>query len=805
MTRSSDTGARAGCEIGAPMPPGRNEPCPCGSGRKFKHCCGREQPQATAAPARSAQGSYAWQLLQAGRAAQAEAECERLLARAPLHGQTLICLALARQAQGKDGLAALESASRALPDDAEVHYLLGQALEEEGLLARAAASLARATALRPGFADAHNDLGRVQLELGDTDAAVVSFRRALELRPRFAAALGNLANAERSRGALAAAIEGYRRVIALEPALAEAHRNLGSALIEAGEPEAGIDALRRALELQPGWPAAVTQLARVLTARDRAAEALPYYERLLARERRADTLNDYGTLLAGLGRLEAAADGFRAALELTPRDAAVHTNLGHVLHCLGDHRAAIEHSRRAIELDPRLPDAQLHLGNALLAINEMHAAEAAYRAGLEVAPQHAPLHTAHAMAERALGRSDDAAASVRKSLAIRCDAADTIALLGSLAIDRGRFEEAETLLNKALALSPGLPEALMGLTAVRKMTAADGAWREAAERTLGRRLPVAHAIGLHHALGKFCDDVGDFDAAFEYHRRGHELARRSRPPYDRAATSARVARTLAVFDRGALEALRPAGLASERPVFVFGMPRSGTTLAEQILASHPQVHGAGEELFWQLAADTELAAQPEQRTATIAALGRQYLASFAAVPNAARVIDKLPSNFKNLGLIHAALPAARFIHLERDPLDTCLSIYFQGFSAAHAYATDLTELAHYYREYRRLMAHWRATLPPDLLLEVRYESLVADPEHWSRRMLAHLGLSWDPRCLEFHRTDRPVLTASSWQVRQPIGTGAIGRWRHYERYLEPLREALGDDARVRDGQGTRPS
>jgi tetratricopeptide (TPR) repeat protein len=745
------------------------------------------------------QQSSAWQLLQAGRPAQAEAECERVLARVPQHGETLVCLALARHAQGKDGLPPLEAASDALPEDAQVHYLLGQALEERGLLRRAASSLTRATALRPGFADAHNDLGRVLLELGDIDAAIASCRRALELRPQFAAAIGNLANAERARGALAPAIAGYRQAIALEPGLVEAHRNLGSALIEAGETEPGIEALRRALELRPGYAEAVTQLARILIAQDRAAEAVPHYERLLADERRADTLNDLGTVLAGLGRYQAAADRFREALDLDPRAAAPHANLGHVLHCLGDHRAAIEHSRRAIELDPRLTEGHLHLGNALLAINETHAAEAAYRAGLAVAPQHAPLHTAHAMAERALGRVDDAAASVRQSLAIRPDAADTVTLLGSLAIDRGRFEEAETLLNKALALSPGLPEALIGLTATRRMTTADRAWRDAAESTLSRGLPVAHAIGLNHALGKYCDDVGDFDAAFEYHRRGHELARRSRPPYDRTATSARVTRTLAMFERASLAGLRPAGLASERPVFVFGMPRSGTTLAEQILASHPQVHGAGEVLFWQFAADAELTASPEERGATIAGLGREYLASFAALPaSAARVIDKLPSNFKNLGLIHAALPEARFIHLERHPLDTCLSIYFQGFSAAHAYATDLGDLAHYYREYRRQMAHWRATLPPHLLLEVRYESLVDDPEHWTRRMLAHLGLSFDPRCLQFQKTERSVLTASSWQVRQPIGKGSIGRWRHYARQLEPLRSALGDDASERE-------
>jgi tetratricopeptide (TPR) repeat protein len=712
-----------------------------------------------------------------------------------MQGQTLVCLGLARRAQGKDALAALESASRALPDDAQVHYLLGQALEEQGFLERAAVSLTRATVLSRGFADAHNDLGRVLLELGRTGEAIASCQRALQIRPQFAAALGNLANAERARGALEAAIQGYRRVIALEPGLAEAHRNLGSALIEAGEPEAGIEALRRALELRPDFAAAVTQLARALSALGRSAEALPYYERLLERERQADTLNDYGTLLAGLGRFEAAAQCYRDALVLAPRDARLYANLGHMLHCLGDHRGAIAHSQRAIELDPRLPEGHLHLGNALLAINDMHAAEAAYSAGLQVAPEHALLHTAHAMAERALGRLDDAAASTRRALAIRPDAADAVALLGSLAVDRGRFEEAETLLKKALTMSVDLPEALISLTGVRKMTAADAPWRDAAERALARGPPVAHAIGLHHAVGKYCDDVGDFDAAFEYHRRGHELARRSRPPYDRAATVARVTRTLGAFDRHALEALRPAGIASERPVFVFGMPRSGTTLAEQILASHPEVHGAGEVLFWQYGADTELAAPPEQRAAVIAALGRRYLALFEALPaTAARVIDKLPSNFKNLGLIHAALPGARFIHLDRHPLDTCLSIYFQGFTAAHAYATDLGDLGHYYREYRRLMAHWREILPPETLFEVQYESLVEDPEAWSRRMLEHVRLSWDPRCLDFHRTERPVLTASNWQVRQPISKASIGRWRRYERFLGPLREALGDDA-----------
>ena len=705
------------------MPPGRNQPCSCGSGRKYKHCCGKA------------------------------------------------------------------------PVDAQVHYLRGQALEEQGLLEQAAESFERATALNPELADAHNDLAEVLLRLGRTDAAIASCRRALALRPRFAAALGNLANAERARGALGAAIAGYRRVLVLEPGLAEAHRNLGSALLEAGDREAAIVSLQRAIELRPEFSKAVSQLAHALSAARRGLEAIPYYERLLRLRPADETLDEYAALLAGCGRYEASARCYRNLLERTPRAARLHTNLGHVLHCLGEFRAAIEHCRRAIELEPRLPEAHLHLGNSLLALNALFEADAAYSAGLEVAPEHAALHSAHAMAERALGRLADAETSTRRALALRPDAADTLALLGSLAIDHGRFDEAEDSLRKALAIDPELPEALTSLAMLRKMSAADAPWRDAAERALARGLPVAHAINLHHSLGKYYDDVGDRDAAFRHHRRGNELARASRPGYDRAETTQRVTRTLAAFDRNVFAALRSRGLGSERPVFVIGMPRSGTSLTEQILASHPEVHGAGELLYWIFAADAEREAGAENRAAKIAELGRAYLEGLATqTPGAARVIDKLPVNFRHIGLIHAALPGARFIHLERDPLDTCLSIYFQGFSAAHPYATDFGDLAHYYHEYRRLMAHWRGVLPPQTLLEVRYEDLVDDPEGWSRRMLEHIGLAWDPLCLQFHRTHRPVLTASNWQVRQPISKGSVGRWRRYERFLGPLREALGDDA-----------
>jgi hypothetical protein len=328
------------------------------------------------------------------------------------------------------------------------------------------------------------------------------------------------------------------------------------------------------------------------------------------------------------------------------------------------------------------------------------------------------------------------------------------------------------------------------------MTAADSDWREAAERALARGIPLAHAVNLHHALGKYHEDLGESEAAFAEHASGNALARRSNPPYDRAATTARIDAILAAYDGPTLNALAAAGagVSSDRPVFIVGMPRSGTTLAEQILASHPDVHGADELLFWNLAAEQAHTTPAGKRAETIARLATEYLAQLARHSSTtARVTDKLPGNFENVGLIHAALPMARFIHLERDPRDTCLSIFFQGFTAAHTYATDLDDLAHYYREYRRLMTHWRATLPAGTLLDVQYEGLVTDPDAWTRRMLGHVGLPWDARCLEFHRTERSVLTASGWQVRQPLHTSSVGRWQRYQRFLGPLIRALGDD------------
>jgi tetratricopeptide (TPR) repeat protein len=365
--------------------------------------------------------------------------------------------------------------------------------------------------------------------------------------------------------------------------------------------------------------------------------------------------------------------------------------------------------------------------------------------------------------------------------------------------DQGRFAEAEELFRQALAVNSQLPFVLFSIAAHRKMTPGDAAWRESAEALLAKPLALRHEIDLRYALGKYFDDIGKYDAAFESFRLANELAKH-RSHYDRAKLAQRVDEIISSFDAAYMRGSPGAACNSELPVFIVGMPRSGTSLTEQILASHPAVFGAGELSFWDAAfAAYEAAGLRGHGGANlIPDMAGEYLDRLTVLsPGAQRVIDKLPANFMNLGLIHAALPKARIIHMQRHPIDNCLSIYFQNFLNIDPYAHDLDDLAHYYLEYLRITDHWRASLPRAQLLEIPYEALIADQEGWTRRMLDFIGLPWDSKCLDFHLTNRVVLTTSKWQVRQKLHGGSAGRWRNYEKFVAPLLHLIDAQPRAR--------
>jgi hypothetical protein len=353
----------------------------------------------------------------------------------------------------------------------------------------------------------------------------------------------------------------------------------------------------------------------------------------------------------------------------------------------------------------------------------------------------------------------------------------------------GRFAEAEALFKRALEVDSKAGGAWIGLAGARKMTAGDGEWLKGAEASLVSGLAPVSEGGIRFAIGKYYDDVGQFGRAFRSYQRANELWRSAAKPYSTKARRNLVDTMMSVYTREALSRASDGASDSTLPVLVVGMPRSGTSLVEQIIASHPSARGAGELEFWSYAArkhEAALAQKPPD-----AALARKLSAGYLRIlqthaEGAVRVVDKSPFNLDYLGLIHCVFPRARFIYVERDPIDVCLSCYFQSFAPSVNFSFDLSDLAHYCREHVRLMAHWRDALPPGTLLEVPYEELVVDQEAWTRRILEFLELEWHPGCLRFHETNRPVGTASVWQVRQRIYKSSVGRWRNYEKFIGPL-------------------
>jgi tetratricopeptide (TPR) repeat protein len=566
-----------------------------------------------------------------------------------------------------------------------------------------------------------------------------------------------------ARGEAAQAAQQYRQALALKPDFAEAHGNLGNALTDLGQWDEAIEHYRQMLRLRPEVAEAHNNLGNALLSQQRFAEAAASYTQAIA---------------------------------LRPRSAGALINLANALRETGQANDALTACRRALELQPQLADAYLIRGTAQFDLGLLDDAVQSYSRALELDPSLVRAHIALAMVLRQIGRAADAEVRCRQALKVDPASAEALALLGELRADFGHFTEAESYLRKALEIDPNLPAAWAGLARYRKMGDGDAQWLSAAQRLASRPLSLGQEINLRFAIGKYFDDCQDFESAFANYQRGNELKKRAALRHDPAQMSRRVDEVIRLYSRRWLLQAEAAGSQSSRPVFIVGMPRSGTSLTEQILDSHPEVHGAGELRFWH-AATVKFEAQRrrgEDGIGAIAGIARDALSHLNALSaHASRVIDKMPANFLNLGLIHAAFPNARIIHMQRHPLDTALSIYFQVFSNTHSYSNDLEHIAGYYAEYQRLMQHWHQVLPKGAILDVPYEELVAEPDRWSRRLVKFIELPWDPACLDFHQTQRVVTTASNWQVRQKITQSSAGRWRHYARHLEPLRRFMNQD------------
>ncbi|OGQ96334.1 MAG: hypothetical protein A2521_10790 [Deltaproteobacteria bacterium RIFOXYD12_FULL_57_12] len=672
----------------------------------------------------------------AGRLAPAEKLLRQILQAQPRHPFALHLLGVIAHQVGKteDAVRLIEQAIGSLPTVGQFHSNLGEMCRILKRLDEAVAHGEKAVALDPQSATVHSNLGIAYYDRKELDRAEACQQRALVINPNLAPALNNLGSILRDRKDKEGAIDYYRKVIAVAPGHLESINNLGAVLTETEQPEEAVKVLLQAIKLKPKY---------------------------------AEAHCNIGTAFLVLEQLDKAAAGFK----------------------------------RALTLKPDYPEAYLGLARINQEQKRLSEAEAMANKALALAPEKAEVHSLLAGIYAEAGFPEKSEEEYARALELNPDLLSGHLGKGHLLMEQGKMEEAEASFRHALGLDSTNLGARLALAQVKKVVEGDenmAALVEAAEKL--DTMMETKALPLHFALGKCYDDTKQHDLAMTHFLEGCRL-KRKRTQYDPADNDKVRQNICEFFTPETIDRLRGEGCLSDLPIFVLGMPRSGTTLTEQIIASHPLVHGAGELPDLLALAARPKEGGPDGYPLSLAGLTRRDLKDMGERyveglrvrnPAAKRITDKMPANFNCLGLIHLMLPNAKIVHVKRNPVDTCLSGFTRLFNKSQHHSYDLAEIGRYYRNYAIIMDHWRQVLPAGAFYEVQYEELVGDHENQAHALLDYCGLEWDDACLDFHKTERNIRTASVTQVRQPIYKTSVDRWRKYEARLGPLLEVLGD-------------
>jgi tetratricopeptide (TPR) repeat protein len=667
------------------------------------------------------------------------------------------------------GAERIERAIALNPGAAPYHANLAEVYRALGWLDRAAAACRAALSLQPEYPEVANNLGLILLARGQTDDAAAQFRLALRLRPDYAMAWNNLGSALRSKGEKDNARHHFRRALALDPVLAEAHSNLGQLSLELNELDESLAHCREAVRLRPAF---------------------------------AEAQSNLGNVLRELGRLEEAKAAYSEALRLNPGLAMVRNNMGQALQEESRLDEAIVWYQQALQLEPNTARFHANLASAQEEKDRHEEAIACYQVALRLDPAHAESHNGLGWVRHEQGRYEEAMRHYREALRLDPLLAAAHGNLGTLLEELSDFPAAERCFREALRHDARQAGALAQLATMlrAKLPEADLA---AMRRLLDDPyLSGGKRSALHFGLAQALDARGNYTEAAEHLRPANALAlvqwQQRGQTYDPVSHARFAGGMIAACTPEFFARVRGWGLETERPVFIVGLPRSGTTLTEQILAQHSQVFGAGElslvlEAFGALPGGKE--AGPPERLGwldreTARGMARRHLDRLGELnATARRVADKMPDNYQFVGFLAALFPRARFIHCRRDLRDVAVSCWMTHFRQIR-WASDPDHIATRFQEYERLMAHWRRVLPVPLL-DVAYEETVADLEGTARRLVSWCGLEWEPACLAFHEGKGPVRTASVSQVRQPVYSRSVARWKHYESSLGSLFDRLG--------------
>lgn len=670
---------------------------------------------------------------------------------------------------------------------------------DAGRLPQAEELLKKILQAQPRNAPALHMLGIVAYRAGNTQAAADLVGRAIAIDNKTAIYHANRAEMCRLLERIDEAIEHGRKAVALDPRMLAAQGNLGVAYFDRKEYDKAEACHKAALAINPNFASSLNNMGSIMRERKEYEAAIDWYRRAAnANPQYLEPLNNLGATLTQMDKAQEAIVILQDAIKRNPRYPESHCNIGFALLALEKHQPALNAFETALHLRPDYPEAYQGIARLWKELNEFEKAEQAARKSLELDPEMVEGYATLGSIYISMGYPDRAKELFERALKLDPENSSGIMGLGNIYVEEGKFKEAEALFSKVVDTPTERAGALFSIVQTKKIKPGDEliAALEAEAKDIDK-LPESKAMYLHFALGKVYDDIGDSDHAFPHFMAGCAL-KRKKLVYDANERDDNFKRIAQVFSREFIEKNRGHGDSSDLPIFVLGMPRSGTTLTEQIIASHPDVFGAG-ELFDLInlvhrKQDPKAPDFPESvKNLNFAEIGRKYVDGLRVRDAKAKhITDKMPVNFMHVGLIYLALPGAKIVHVNRNPLDTCISCYTRLFAHNQNQTYELNELGRYYRAYNTLMKHWREVLPKDSFYDLQYEALVDNTEEEAKRLIAYCGLEWDDSCLAFHEHKRNVRTASVHQVRQPIYKTSVARWKKYEKFLGPLIDGLGD-------------
>ena len=681
---------------------------------------------------------------------------------------------------------------------------VAEQFQRSGQLEQAERILNQIIATDASHACALHLLGIIAYQAGKMSLATQLIEQAIQSSPSVAVFHSNLGEMHRQIKAIDLSIQCGRKAVALDPNSANAWSNLGISYYDDKQYDEAKNCHQRALTINPQLSCSLNNLGSIYKSEDNLTLAIAFYQAAIsASPSFVEPLNNLGVLYLQNQDYKQAWKYLNQATILAPTFADAHCNLGLALLGLEHSAKAMLHFERALQLKPNYAEAYYGCAKVYLHQHQFAESECSIRKAMMINPEQLEFHQFLADICHEQGHYTNALMHLDEALTIDPNLPTLHLTKGNVLMAMGEIAQAkEAFLKVATNTNPDhYVNAHYSLVQLEKVKPDNNSLHALLSVINDRHKLSPNKLDyLYFALGKCYDDIGDWNKAFTYFAEGCRI-KRQRINYHINEQIQFTNRLMNCFTKQTIERLRAFANPSALPIFIVGMPRSGSSLVEQILSSHSGVHGAGELKYW-----NNLIQKPVSNQTTtlyypenIIHLSPEiydsitndyvnYLTQHS--PQAKRITDKMPYNYMSIGLIHALLPNAKIIHLKRNPIDTCLSCYTKLFTEGQLYSYDLTELGQYYQCYERIMNHWRAILPSDAWLEIEYENLVNNLESEAQRLIEFCDLAWEPTCLSFHQSKRQVRTASFVQVRQPIYNSSIERWYRYEQALAPLIKIL---------------